>query len=80
MCPQREENKIIDQLGWDAFGLKRDITERGKIAFEMLQAEIYDSILVDLRMSVKNGFEATEYILTTMKSRILIIALTADFT
>ena len=46
----------------------------------MLQAEIYDRILVDLRMSVKNGFEATEYILKTMKSRILIIALTADFT
>ena len=46
----------------------------------MLQAEIYDSILVDLRMSVKNGFEATEGIVKTLKSRILVIALTADFT
>ena len=31
-------------------------------------------------MHVTNEFEATEYILKTMNSKILVIALTADFT
>lgn len=64
----------------DAFGLKRDIAESGKIEFEMLQAKIHDTILMDLQMPAKNGFGTTEYILKKMNSKILIIALTADFT
>ena len=64
----------------NAFGLKRDIVERGKIAFEMLQAEIYDTILMDVQMPLTNEFQAKEYILKTKNSKILVIALTADFT
>jgi CheY-like chemotaxis protein len=40
----------------------------------------YDVILMDLQMPEMNGFEATEYIRTTMNSKIPIIALTADVT
>ena len=35
---------------------------------------------MDMQMPVMNGFEATEYIRYTLKSKIPIIALTADVT
>lgn len=54
--------------------------DNGKIAIEKLQTNTYDIILMDLQMPVMNGFEATEYIRKTMKSKIPIIALTADVT
>jgi CheY-like chemotaxis protein len=56
------------------------IAENGKIAVEKLQNNSYDVILMDLQMPEMNGFEATEYIRTTMNSDIPIIALTADVT
>jgi len=40
----------------------------------------FDIILMDLQMPEMNGFKATEYIRNTMKSKIPIIALTADVT
>ena len=66
---------ILDDLGFD-----RDIAENGKIAIEKLKINSYDIILMDLQMPEMNGFEATEYIRNTMKSKIPIIALTADVT
>jgi CheY-like chemotaxis protein len=42
-----------------------------------MQSNSYDVILMDLQMPEMNGFEATEYIRTTMNSKIPIIALTA---
>jgi CheY-like chemotaxis protein len=45
-----------------------------------MQINSYDVILMDLQMPEMNGFEATEYIRTTMNSKIPIIALTADVT
>jgi CheY-like chemotaxis protein len=59
----------------DDFGFERDIAENGKIAVEKCKL-IYDVILMDLQMPEMNGFEATEYIRTTMNSKIPIIALT----
>jgi CheY-like chemotaxis protein len=64
----------------DDFGFERDIAENGKIAVEKMQSNSYDVILMDLQMPEMNGFEATEYIRTTMNSKIPIIALTADVT
>jgi CheY-like chemotaxis protein len=58
---------------------ERDIAENGKIAVEKSKV-ILDVILMDLQMPEMNGFEATEYIRTTMNSKIPIIALTADVT
>ena len=66
---------ILDDLGFD-----RDVAENGKIAIEKLKINSYDIILMDLQMPEMNGFEATEYIRNTMKSKIPIIALTADVT
>ena len=73
-------NQLLMKTLLDDFGFKSDIADNGKIAIEKLQNESYDIILMDLQMPVMNGFEATEYIRNTIKSKIPIIALTADVT
>jgi len=73
-------NQLLMKTLLDDFGFESDIADNGKIAIEKLQNESYDIILMDLQMPVMNGFEATEYIRNTMKSKIPIIALTADVT
>ena len=62
------------------FGFEYEIAENGKVAVEKLQTKTYDIVLMDLQMPEMNGFEATDYIRKTMKSKIPIIALTADVT
>ena len=73
-------NQLLMKTLLDDFGFERDIASNGKIAIEKLQAKTYDIILMDLQMPEMNGFEATEYIRSTMHSKIPIIALTADVT
>ncbi|MEQ1587133.1 MAG: ATP-binding protein [Cyclobacteriaceae bacterium] len=73
-------NQLLMKTLLDDFGFERDIVSNGKLAIEKLQTNSYDIILMDLQMPEMNGFEATEYIRTKMKSSIPIIALTADVT
>ncbi len=80
-------NQLLMKTVLDDFGFDRDIAENGKIAIEKLTqkdahgaTKDYDIILMDLQMPEMNGFEATEYIRNTLKSKIPIIALTADVT
>ena len=73
-------NQLLMKTLLDDFGFDRDIAENGQVAIEKLKAKKYDIILMDLQMPIMNGFEATEYIRNTMKSKIPIIALTADVT
>ena len=80
-------NQLLMKTVLDDFGLDRDIADNGKIAIEKLTqkdehgtTKPYDIILMDLQMPEMNGFEATEYIRNTLKSKIPIIALTADVT
>ena len=73
-------NQLLMKTLLDDFGFYRDIAENGKIAIEKLKENDYDIILMDLQMPEMNGFEATEYIRNKMKSKIPIIALTADVT
>jgi signal transduction histidine kinase len=73
-------NQLLMKIILNDFNFKYDIADNGKIAIEKLQTESYDIILMDLQMPEMNGFEATEYIRNTMKSKIPIIALTADVT
>ncbi len=73
-------NQLLMKTLLDDFGFERDIAENGKIALEKLQTKSYDIILMDLQMPEMNGFEATDYIRNVMKSKIPIIALTADVT
>jgi CheY-like chemotaxis protein len=73
-------NQLLMKTILDDFGFERDIAGNGQIAIEQLKIKSYDIILMDLQMPVMNGFEATQYIRHTLKSKIPIIALTADVT
>ena len=73
-------NQLLMKTLLDDFGFECDIAANGKIAIEKLQTNTYDIILMDLQMPEMNGFEATEHIRKKMKSKIPIIALTADVT
>jgi len=65
-------------------GLNFDIAENGQVALDIIASnpQKFDAILMDLRMPVMNGFEATEKIRQLEKSRhskaIPILALTAN--
>ncbi len=79
-----------NELNWEVaaellseLGLELDWAEDGKICVEMFEkSEIghYDAILMDLRMPVMNGYEATEAIRKSDRADrdIPIIAMTAD--
>jgi PAS domain S-box-containing protein len=73
-------NQLLMKTILDEFGFKCDVAENGKLAIEKLGNNNYDIILMDLQMPKMNGFEATEYIRGKLKSKIPIIALTADVT
>jgi PAS domain S-box-containing protein len=73
-------NQLLMKTLLDDFGFGHDIAGNGKIAIEKLKNKAYDIILMDLQMPEMNGFAATQYIRETMKSKIPIIALTADVT
>ena len=80
-------NQLLMKTLLDDFGFERDIAENGRIAIDMLTrkdaygaTKVYDIILMDLQMPEMNGFETTEYIRNTLKSKVPIIALTADVT
>jgi len=73
-------NQLLMKTVLDDFGFDRDIAANGKIAVEKMQTASYDIILMDLQMPEMNGFEATDYIRNILKSKIPIIALTADVT
>ena len=73
-------NELLIKIILSDFGFEYDVVKNGKIVIEKLQTNTYDIILMDLQMPEMNGFEAAQYIRKTMKSKIPIIALTADVT
>jgi CheY-like chemotaxis protein len=73
-------NQLLMKTLLDDFGFERDVASNGKIAIEKMLTKSYDIILMDLQMPEMNGFEATDYIRNTLKSKVPIIALTADVT
>lgn len=64
---------ILNQ--WDC---KIDCAENGKIAIEKVKETTYDIILMDIRMPIMNGEEATTIIRENLKISTPIIALTAN--
>jgi len=73
-------NQLLMKTLLDDFGFEHDIAANGLQAIDKLQTSTFNIVLMDLQMPEMNGFEATEYIRNSMKSKIPIIALTADVT
>jgi PAS domain S-box-containing protein len=73
-------NQLLMKTLLEDFGFAMEVAGNGKIAVEMLRANPYDVVLMDLQMPVMNGFEATEYIRNELRLPVPIIALTADVT
>ncbi|MEO8788632.1 MAG: PAS domain S-box protein, partial [Chitinophagaceae bacterium] len=73
-------NQLLMKTLLDDFGFERDIAANGKLAIVKMKKKSYDIILMDLQMPEMDGFETTRYIRNTLKSKIPIIALTADVT
>ena len=73
-------NQLLMRTLLDDYGFHCDIASNGRIAIKMMESNPYDVILMDLQMPEMNGFEATEFIRSEMKSAVPIIALTADVT
>jgi PAS domain S-box-containing protein len=75
-----ELNQLLMETLLDDFGFECTIVANGKLAIEELLKNDYDIVLMDLHMPVMNGFQATNHIRNSMKSKIPIVALTADVT
>jgi PAS domain S-box-containing protein len=73
-------NQLLMKTLLDSFGITSEMAENGKVAIDKLKTDDYDLILMDLQMPQMNGFEATDHIRKKMRSKIPIIALTADVT
>lgn len=73
-------NQLLMKTLLDEFGFGKEVASNGKIAIEKMESTVFDLILMDLQMPEMNGFEATDYIRTVLKSNVPIIALTADVT
>ncbi|HTN18264.1 MAG TPA: ATP-binding protein [Chitinophagaceae bacterium] len=70
----------IDTLKSLAPGIRIDVAENGAEAVEKIKANNYDLVLMDIRMPVMDGIEATKIVraLDGPKSRTKIIAMTAN--
>jgi CheY-like chemotaxis protein len=73
-------NQLLMKTLLEDFGFKMDVASNGEIAIDMMRKNCYDIVLMDLQMPIMNGFDATRYIRKEMKSKVPIIALTADVT
>jgi two-component system, sensor histidine kinase and response regulator len=77
-----EDNEVNQQVAVELLeseGLIVEVAENGQIAYEMVQKNHYDLVLMDLNMPVMDGITATKNIREDLKLENLpIVAMTAD--
>jgi CheY-like chemotaxis protein len=82
LAEDNEFNAMVaqDELADAIPGVRVDVAVNGRIAVEMVQANDFDVILMDVQMPEMNGYDATRAIraLKGDKSRIPIVAMTAN--
>jgi PAS domain S-box-containing protein len=77
LCEDNELNQHLAKKVIEKFGFELDIAHNGKEGIEKVMSKNYDLILMDLQMSVMDGYQATIYIREILKSDVPIIAMTA---
>jgi len=75
-----EDNKLVLKtlsvvLGKDGFMV--DLAEDGNMAFELIQKNTYDLIVVDIHLPFHSGLEIIKYLRSDLKKRTPVLVLSA---
>lgn len=70
-------NQKLDAFLLSNWNMRFDICDNGQKAVEMLSAEPYDLVLMDIRMPVLDGYEATRVIRSQLGLAVPVIGITA---
>ena len=73
-----EANRLVASTILEGYGVITTEAEDGKKAVKELSDGLFDLVLMDIQMPELNGYEATKLIRETLKSKVPIIALTAN--
>ncbi len=71
-------NQMLLKMLFEQWQLNIEIVENGEIATEKLMNGNYDLVLMDIQMPVMDGYTAVRKIRTELKSKIPVIAMTAN--
>lgn len=77
LCEDNELNQHLAKRVIEKFGFDLDIANNGKEGIDRVLMKNYDLILMDLQMSVMDGYQTTIYIREVLKKDVPIIAMTA---
>jgi len=78
LAEDHEINTFLATTILRRWGTTVDVAENGESAVRMVQENTYDLVLMDMQMPVMSGIDATKIIRERMRSRVPIIALTAN--
>jgi len=78
VAEDNEMNRLVIETTLAPYQLNLHFAINGKEAIDLLVREEMDLILMDVQMPIMDGIEATHYIRNELKSKVPIIALTAN--
>lgn len=80
VAEDNQVNQILAKVVLKNIGCQADFANNGQECVDMLKAQTYDCILMDIQMPIMDGLEATKYIRQELQIKIPIIGLSANVT